>query len=241
MKRIYTLFFLGLFSVAAIQAQVTMTLDPCPISATGNIWDSAQKAKGDLTNLINDGYEVAWERTFVDIPDGWTTSVCDLNQCYAPFSDEPLGPGDVLIPFFLPASATVSGESFYVQFSPNSNPGVGTVRLLVYEVADPTNSILCEYRFEVVTTGTETAKGELIAINPNPVSDRIRVQAPASQAVQIVEIYSLVGKLAMQIDLGSEQTSFDLDVTNLREGMYFARMLDANMQLVGSKRFSKVQ
>ncbi len=241
MKRILTLVLLSAFSSFTIlQAQSTLSLDPCPLSESGNIWDLA-KVKGDLSHSGSTDIELAWIRSMVDIPSEWTTSVCDPNLCYAPFSDEPLGPGDVLEPFTIMAGQTISGEQMYVQFQPNTTPGTGSVMLKIYEIANPNNSVECEFSFSAVATSTGDPELVTVSLQPNPVGDRVRVVTSSNAPVRQVQLYNLVGKLVKQVDLGSAVNAFDLDLTELQEGMYFARMLNASGELVASKRFNKLQ
>lgn len=241
MNKLYTfLFFALLVPFLAVQGQaITLSLDPCGIDATGNAWD-LKKLQTPLSHSGASTINVAWERVLVDIPAEWATAVCDPNQCYSPFSDEPLGPGSVLIPFTMTSGQTISGEGFYVQFQPNGVPGSGTVRLKVYEVGNPNNSIICSFEFDAVATGLSSPSASSFQFNPNPVRNEIRVSAPANAKIRMVEIYSVVGKLVRRYDLGSERSTFQLDLSELKEGMYFARMLNGSNDLVESKRFSKV-
>lgn len=241
MKRILTLAVLvSLSSLMALQAQATLSLDPCPLSETGNIWD-LQKVKGDLTHSGGTAIDLAWERTFSDIPDGWTTAVCDPNQCYAPFADEPIGPGSVLIPFAIDGGATISGDQLYVQFQPSGISGTGTVRLNIYELANINNSVTCEFTFTALATSTGDPEVVNVSFQPNPVRDRVRVVTSTNAPVAQVQLYNLVGKLVKTVDLGSAMNSFDLDLSTMQEGMYFARLLNASGELVASKRFNKLQ
>ena len=242
MKHVSSAFF-ALLTALALQVSgqgVTLSLDPCPHSGSGNPWDIS-KVQSDLTHSGASGIDVAWERLLEDVPEGWTTAVCDPNQCYAPFADEPLGPGSVLIPFNMSPGETVAGENFYVQFVPNGIPGSGTVRLSVYEVGNPNNSLVCSFSFDALTTGLSSPLSSPgISFNPNPVRSELRVQTPASQAVRSVEVYNVVGKLVSRHDLGGDRTQFQLDLSALKEGMYFARLLNASGELLESKRFSTV-
>jgi hypothetical protein len=242
MKHVSSTFF-ALLTVLALQVSgqaITLSLDPCPHSGSGNPWDIS-KVQSDLTHSGASAIDVAWERLLEDVPEGWTTAICDPNQCYAPFADEPLGPGSVLIPFSMNPGETVLGDYFYVQFVPYGIPGNGTVRLRVYEVGNPNNSIVCSFAFDALSTGLSSpAVSPGISFHPNPVRSELRVQTPANQAVRTVEVYNVVGKLVNRYDLGAERTQFQLDLSALKEGMYFARLINASGNLLGSKRFSKV-
>ena len=241
MNKLYTFLFIALsLPFIALQGQsVTLSLDPCGIDATGNAWD-LKKLQTALNHSGGSTINVAWERVLEDIPEGWATAICDPNQCYSPFSDEPLGPGSVLIPFPMTAGQTITGDAFYVQFQPNGVAGSGTVRLKVYEVGNPNNSIICAYEFDAVATGLNSPSTGSFQFHPNPVRNEIRVSAPATSKIKTVEIYSVVGKLVRRYDLGAERSTFQLDLSELKEGMYFARMLNGSNVLVESKRFSKV-
>ena len=213
-------------------------MDPCINEGTGNAWD-LKKVTTLLAHSGGGPIDVVWQRVLVDIPTGWKTAVCDPNQCYAPASDEPLGPGSVLIPFSMGAGSSITGDQFYVQFQPNGIPGSGTVRLKVYELGNPNNSVICGFNFDAVATGFNTPTNAPVVFYPNPVHNEIKVTSTSSR-IRTIEIYSVVGKQVKRIDLGSERSTFQLDVTELKEGMYFARMLNGNNILVESKRFSKV-
>jgi len=241
MNKLYTLFFATFLTTSFIaQGQaVTLSIEPCGIEASGNVWD-IKKLQSPLNHSGGSTIDVAWERVLVDIPAEWQTAVCDPNQCYSPFSDEPLGPGSVLVPFPMTSGETISGDAFYVQFIPNGVPGSGTVRLKVYEVGNPNNSIICSYEFDAVATGLSSPSTGSFQFHPNPVRNEIRVSAPSASKIRTVEIYSVVGKLVRRYDLGVERSSFQLDLSELKEGMYFARMLNGSNVLVESKRFSKV-
>ena len=213
-------------------------MEPCSNSETGNFWDLV-KVQTTLSHSGGSPIDVLWERLLVDIPTGWKTAVCDPNQCYAPASDEPLGPGAVLIPFAMAGGSSISGDQFYVQFQPNGIPGTGNVRLNVYESGNPNNSSLCSFEFTALATGIDDPGTTSVGFYPNPARTEMKVTAGESR-VRVVEIYSVVGKLVNRIDLGMEKSTFQLDVSGLKEGMYFARMLNNNNLLVESKRFSKV-
>ncbi len=229
-----------MFGAAGVQGQaVTLSLEPCINEADGNAWD-LKKLGGTLSHSGGSTINVLWERVFVDIPSEWTTSVCDPNLCYAPFADEPLGPGSVLIPFTMTAGSSIPGSSFYVQFQPNGVPGSGTVRLKIYEEGNPNNSTLCSFEFNAVATGINNPTPSEVMFYPNPVRNEIRVSAPQASRIRTVEIYNVVGKLVRKFDLGQDRSTFQLNVSELKEGMYFARLLNTNNELVESKRFSKV-
>jgi hypothetical protein len=223
----------------ALQAQVTLSLDPCPLSGSGTVWEVA-KVPGDLTHSGSSTIDLAWERTFTDLPDGWTNAICDPNLCYAPFADEPLGPGAVLETFPINPGETILGDNLYAQFQPNGIVGTGTIRLNIYEVADPSNSVLCEFSFSAIASSTDDPELVTVSLHPNPVRDRVRVMTSSNAPVRQVQLYNLVGKVVQTVDLGSSMNTFDLDLTTLQEGMYFARMFNASGELVASKRFNKL-
>ena len=57
---------------------------------------------------------------------------------------------------------------------------------------------------------------EVVAVYPNPVKDRLTVNA---ENLQSVEVYNLVGQLVMT------STSSVIDMNDLNEGIYFVRVM----------------
>ena len=244
MKKLYTLSLLiisALWSANTASAQgLTLSIVPCGQEMDGNVWDLT-KLPADLTHSGTTTINVAWERLSVDMPEEWATAVCDPNQCYAPMADQPLGPGSVLIPFSMDAGSTVTGAEFYVQFIPNGVSGSGSVSLRVYEVGNPNNSLTCNYTFNALATSIgDVQASSPLSIFPNPIHQTMRVNAATGMPISSVEIYSIVGRMIRKIELGAERQSFELDLGGLKEGMYFARFMNKDNELVESRRFSKV-
>jgi hypothetical protein len=240
MKQTYTLIACFFLSMVVLQAQSTLTIDPCPVVKDGSIWE-LNKAQAELSNSASSDLDIAWERVEVDIPAGWSTSVCDPNQCYAPFSDEPLGPSSELLTFSIPASGTIDGAQFYCQFIPNGIPGSGTVRLDVYDANDLSNVTQCTFTVNAVATGIDEPKVEAVVITyPNPVTNKMFISGPASEQIAAIEVFNIVGKKVSKFEFNGQTNEVDIDLSELKEGMYLARIISAKGELIGSKRFSKV-
>lgn len=248
MKHTATLLLLVLtifgMSVPAI-AQSTVVIDPCPVSTNGSIWDGIVKAESFVTNNGATAADFGWERMSVNIPEGWTTSVCDPNQCYAPFADAPLNPSNDLISFTVASGATIGGttgtEQFYIQFIANGIPGVGEVELRVYEDGNEGNSTTCTFTADLVATNVEEVNYEdAITMYPNPARDVMFLSAPAEANVAFVELINVVGSRIDRIQVAGGITRAEIDLRDLKEGIYFARILDSENKILASRRFSKV-
>jgi hypothetical protein len=230
-------------TLTILQAQVTLRMDPCPAFASGDIW-SVNRVEANLIHSGDSTIDIAWERTYVDIPDGWISAVIDPNMNHAPFLDEPLGPDGTLMTFPIGAGDTIPGNRFYVLFNPFETAGTGVVHFKVYELANPSNHVLCTYTFSTVASSTvdpsmvDPAMGTL-HMAPNPARDYIRVHTSSHAALRYVQLYSSIGQLVRTVDMGSPMTELELDLSTLEDGMYIARIMNASGEPIGSKRFCK--
>jgi hypothetical protein len=164
--------------------------------------------------------------------------VCDPNQCYSPILDEPLDNDGELKSFNLAANSSTNEGAFYVQVQPYDIPGTGTVTLRVYEVGNPGNEFTSEFTFDALSTGISNVEVQINPVLfPNPVVDvlNVNVQQPASS----IEIYNLIGSMVERSSYSTPQTEMKVNLSHLKEGIYFIRLLDENDNPIGSRRFSK--
>jgi hypothetical protein len=235
MRKIFTLLCL-IATVFTVNAQ--LAIDPCPVNVTGSAGDILIKGYADVLNNSNAPGYFAWERVDVSIPSSWSTSVCDPNQCYAPFADEPLNASSEIVTFNVGANGSTPDELFYVQVQPNGEAGTGSVTLRVYEEANPSNEFTCVFTLDALSTGISNVDVEINPVLfPNPVVDVLNVSV--QKGTSSVEIYNLIGSMVERFSFSTPQTEMKVNLSHLKEGIYFIRLLDADDSPIGSRRFSK--
>jgi hypothetical protein len=137
-----------------------------------------------------------------------------------------------------PQQAPVSACGFY-ENSSNGN------WYFVLQAGCIFNITATQYRFVTVsddcsqvnfsrTLSTEDAEPSSLAIYPNPTSDKLQIQGITN--IQQLEIYSVLGT-AMNISLDTSQNT--LNVSSLKNGVYFLKVTDAQNRIVVRKFVKK--
>lgn len=175
-----------------------------------------------VKNTSNTDKTFMWKRTIVDLTQGWTCSICDLNLCYLSFVDS--------AEFDLKAGEEGTMD---VHISPNNIPGFAIVDLDIFEVSDTTNSVKGKYYFNInPTTSTITWINENIKFYPNPTQDYIIINDNNITKIRIVDIKGT------ELFISSESGQFDVSVVPI--GTHLLFMYDANNQIKSLNVLSKL-
>lgn len=243
MKKFYLL--ACLLPVISLQAQ-NITLTPAVAELEG---DPAviHEVHIELHNA-GETQTMTWMRTINDIPDDWTSSVCDFTLCWSPNAD---APGDY---FEAPADTT---GSVFVKFDARNfkdgvyNPvaGCGTVEVVFYSVLDSANYNSVGLFKAYLGTTSDDCDVAIISpeldnsfdIYPNPALNAINVYASKSAFIQQVSIVNLVGNEVVRYDWNTANGKMELDITDLSQGIYFVRLINSGSQVVWTEKLSVMQ
>jgi len=191
---------------------------------------------------------MTWMRTINDIPDEWTSSVCDFNLCWAPNADEP--------GYFFDAPADTSGN-VYVKFDARNFhdgafdpiPGCGTVEVAFYSVLDSANyhavGLFQAYLgvssedclLSVVSPELDNSYG----VYPNPAAQTVNVYASHSANIASVEILNIVGRTVSAQTWKTANGKMTLDIHDLPQGIYFIRFINEEDTVMHTEKISVVQ
>ncbi|MBK7037687.1 MAG: T9SS type A sorting domain-containing protein [Bacteroidetes bacterium] len=243
MKR--SLLFISLLGSMSLYAQY-ITLDPAYSEVDG---DPSEMVEVNIT-LQNTGETQAmnWLRTVNDIPDFWSSSVCDYNLCYGPNTDEPTD-------YFESVGGT-SG-TVYVRFDARNYydgeyhpiPGCGTVEIVYYSVLDSANyNALGVFHARLGVT-EEDCGGVWISpsldnsfsVYPNPAINSLNVVASFSAHISKVEIVNIVGMSVQEVKWNTSSGKMTFDITELPQGIYFVRLLNDKNAAVYTEKISVTQ
>lgn len=241
MKKIFLAATL-IFSCAFLRAQnITLTPNYAELDGDPSV---ILEIHIDLQNT-GEHQAMTWLRTMNEIPDGWTSSVCDFNLCWSPLADEPG------YPFDLKADTT---GSVYVKFDARNYhdgafdpiPGCGDVGVTFYSTTDSANytaDAVFHARLGVEETDCSVAVISPVlensfAVYPNPAVNTINVMASFSAHISRVEIVNIVGRTVQSETWTSGAGKMGFDITALPQGIYFVRLINDKGTAVYTEKIS---
>lgn len=238
---------LPLLSFSTLGAFGQITLTPATAELDGDP-SVIQEIHIDFHNASGDMQTMTWLRTMNDIPEEWTTSVCDFNLCWAPTADEP--------GYYFDAPADTTG-TVYVKFDArnyhdgafNPIPGCGTVEVHFFSVLDSANNnavAMFHARLGVTEEecGVDVVSSVLdnsFAVYPNPAVNSINVIASFSAHIKTVEFVNIVGRAVASYDWNTASGKMTYDISELPQGVYFARLIDDAGKVVYTEKVSVLQ
>ncbi len=240
------LFLLAFLAPAGLMYAQNITLTPSTAELEGEP-DVIHEVHIDLHN-DGETQTMTWQRTINDIPDEWTSSVCDFTLCWAPNADQP---GD-----YFQAPADTTGTVF-VKFDARNfkdgvfNPvaGCGTVEVVFYSVLDSANYNAVGLFKAYLGTSSEDCDVDVVsplldnsfAVYPNPAVNSLNVYASLSANIQQVSIVNLVGREVASYNWSTANGKMVLDIADLAQGVYFVRLIDASNNAVWTEKLSVLQ
>jgi len=138
-----TSIFLFLIALSlTILGQTNFSVKKTTLTFTGQYDDNATFYDNiEIYNKTASNLLITWKRTEYIVPSTWQSSVCHEWFCW----DSTQSSGS----FGILASDT---NYLLVHFFPNSTYGVGTVKLLVYDNSDPTDSVTLTFKGDASAT-----------------------------------------------------------------------------------------
>lgn len=244
MKKFYLLPLLTLGVFSAMAQNITLTPSEAVLEGDPSVIQEVH------IDFVNNGSNqtMTWMRTMNDIPDYWTSSVCDFNLCWAPNADEP--------GYYFDAPADTEG-TVYVKFDARNFhdgafdpvPGCGMVEVVFYSVLDSANynavALFTAYlgvsqeecSFNVISPVKENS----FAVYPNPAINSLNVLASMSANVSKVDIVNIVGHSVAQYTWSTSNGKMNFDITELPQGIYFVRLIDTAGKAVYTEKVSVLQ
>lgn len=190
-----------------------------------------------LTNITSSPLTVNWKIVSVSIPGDWkVVGLCDNNTCYSddailngtstPPPTSPIAPGGNSL-FDLRVYAPITGAN-----------GTGTVKVRTYTLSQVDTLV-----FIVNKTPTGISAIQLddkrVSLYPNPATSMLQVYADKALNPQSISIVNIAGvqSITASIEKGKEVTS--ININTLATGMYMVKVMDANGQMITTRKFTK--
>lgn len=223
----------------SLVAQDSISLSPLFIS-TGADLDDVSTMPGDIvghgfvTNHSDETKTFFWKRTIEEVPEGWTTAVCDINLCYFHTVDS--------MQFELAAGMQgIVDVHAYPGGSPGAdldlvNPGTGKVVISITEVGNDENTASAEWEFILDGTpvGVDELEAQQIGIFPNPATNYFNISN--SNELSQIQVFNILGKKMFETNV-TEGKRFD--ITDLSKGIYLVRMIDDENAVVKTIKLKK--
>ncbi len=216
------------------------------------VWADTVYATVDSNYLVEDTilvtgsstYALTWHVIASDFPPDWLTltafGACDNNQCYNNTSLTNVWNG-------------TTGSSF--TSNPYSSAGPGDFHLLLNLKGVSTGTHYMTINLQDPSLSAKTATfiinkpvvtgvtpvmphTDEVILYPNPATNELNVVYDASADVKNIAVYNIIGK-ALTVYKVTANNSANLNLENLPSGIYFARLINSQGNVVVTRKFTK--
>jgi len=182
MHRFFKLCLFALLLPCAAVGQTTFRITPNPSSVTElpDVFDAT--AYATITNISNVRDSIRWVRTEIYLPKGFTTAVCDCEQCYKDeISTMTFG--------IAPNESCEFDVHFYNHLESCES---GLVHLKVSNVNVPNDTVTAVYIYNCATSGThDPLPAAHVRLFPNPTTEGFVLEN--ADEVAGIHLFSLSG------------------------------------------------
>ncbi len=231
MKNFLNTLLFSLLACSGLYAQ-NVVLDPSNVYNTG--WESSFEivCHSDVINLTTDSVFLTWCRTQNILPEGWSSLVCDKNNCWGPSTDTK---------DFSMAAGEVN--TMDVHFNTGFSTGSGFVEITIKDALTGTILAVNNYEADGIEdfpeNVEESAVNTSIKAYPNPVQRYLNVVFP--DAAVRFELTDLYGRIVEGNSLSEGQAKFvQIPTAELNAGNYFIHYYDNNGKQMASRAFVKI-
>ncbi len=124
-----------------------------------------------------------------------------------------------------PYDAGTEEGTTYMLTNPDTNP-VGVIST-IQGVAPFNSEKVAQVEItlqSVLSTKDDVSKLSNIKIFPNPVKDKLLISNIENTGLKSIEIFNVLGKLSQSISIKSNAPSLDINVSNLKSGIYLLKL-----------------
>lgn len=207
-----------------LSAQISFLPDTVIVhNITPEITDAPGHSK-----VKNNGIQVKtfkWERTEIQLSEGWQSAVCDKNQCYFPeiaTQEFTLGPSE---------EGTMD-----VHVYPNNQEGAAIVQVVVTDLINSNNTATGIYYFNPSqTTSTTEVSIARVKVYPNPSGGVFTISE--NQVAAHIEVFNMAGRKMKSFHFANGDW---YDISDLPRGAYFIRLIDKSAQTLVTRLLQKL-
>jgi hypothetical protein len=192
------------------------------------------------------GVKVRWYVKNCNFPTDWVTTepgICDNRSCYS-FGGSNVWPGRVAYTSDLYYTATGSRD-YHMQLLLNDGTTAATtsgtyyctVQLVNISGSDSTTATFAVTYSAPSSVGGLSKSAEDITLYPNPAQDEVNLIYDINADVKNISVYNIIGKLMTVYRVSGNSANLNLE--NIPSGIYFARLVNAHGEVVGTRKFTK--
>ncbi|HRO42336.1 MAG TPA: T9SS type A sorting domain-containing protein [Flavipsychrobacter sp.] len=188
------------------------------------------------SNIPNDSVYIKWRISSHNLPNNWSLyGFCDNVTCYLPDAAMLNGTSSQVSD---PYNAG-QWENFYAQFDGDNAP-LGSSAWITVQAQDTVHLQSRTFTFIATkyATGVSTVvkSDDNIMLYPNPAKNNVNVVFDASLGVKNIAIYNLIGKAVKVFKVSGN--SAKLEINEIPSGIYFVRLINAQGQIVATRKFT---
>lgn len=208
----------------AQNARFAVNPNPNSIKFVSDMTD--HNAHGRVVNKTNASINVYWTREILQLPENWSTLVCDANYCYSPG----LGKCPDNYPNVIKAGDSTILD---VHVTDDGTEGEAHIVMWVYEKEDTSKKIKVDYLFNKTVRNNEVKNIE-IKVYPNPAYNSFSIDY--NQGLNRIDLYSILGKKVTSFKTLPNRS---YDISMLEDGLYFVKLIGSNDQMLRTIRLQK--
>ena len=235
-----------LVSANSVLAQ-TFSVPSDPTDTVYGTWTTTNTSfYSKITNTGTTPISIKWQVIACNFPPDWADSaafgICDNVICYQNTGDTALwnsttrsgsinvtsaiNPG-ALGDFHLAMNlAGASDGTYNVRVSLANNSGTGFPKIVTFIIT----------KGNLATPVIAQAPTE-VSLYPNPASNEVNVVYGSNTDVKNIAIYNIIGKVMAVFKVGDN--SANLNIENIPSGVYFARLINSQGEVVVTKKFTR--
>ena len=237
MKKIFTLFtgLLLLSATAKLSAQsFTIQHDTATLNSPTGLVTVVDGVTPGASNVT-----ITWKVIETNFPSDWQagTGICDNNQCY---SSGLLWPSGTTKTSFSYAAGVLGDFHMQIDLDGATTLGCYYYKVRLSNQVVPTDTaietyIVCKNSITAVPTVKST---DDILLYPNPATNELNIVYDASADIKSIAVYNIIGK-TMTVYKVTANNSANLNLENLPSGIYFARLINSQGNVVVTRKFTK--
>ncbi|MBV6474020.1 MAG: hypothetical protein JPMHGGIA_02322 [Saprospiraceae bacterium] len=181
---------------------------------------------GRVRNHTNETLNMLWQREILMLPTGWSTYVCDANNCYA----DHVGKCPDIYPNVIGAGDSTTLD---VHVFEDGNQGEAHIVIWLFEREDTSKKIKVDYTFNKVISNKDI-RNIAVKVYPNPAANSFTVDY--NTGLVRIDLYNLLGR-KMKSFRTSHNASYD--ISDVEDGLYFIRLIGPNEQVLRTIRLQK--
>jgi hypothetical protein len=244
MKKLLPILLGGLFITTQVNAQSYVTQHADSVTQTWTGGPDPMLVHNDI-RATGAPVSVKWRAVASSFAQGWSLSgFCDNQNCYAG-SAVVAGAPFVSSPYSNSAfNDPANPKTFDAQFSGMAGAATGSaawVRVLVKDNGDTMNTANHRTLTFIGVKGptgitSVNVSDDNVVIFPNPARGAVNVIYDEHAGVRSVGVYSLLGRTVKIFK--TQGNSAKIDLTDVPSGAYFLRLMNAQGNVVATRRFN---